>query len=178
MAYVYRHIRNDKNQVFYVGIGSDKYYSRAYTKWGRNKLWKNIVEKTEYVVEILFNDISWDDACKKEIEFIKLYGRKDIQNGTLVNLTDGGQGAKGIKRTDKHKKILSDRMKGKKLSLGLKRTEEHKKRISIALKEKKHSLGCKRTEEHKKKISQGVKNAYLQKIYDIDFERAKLLLGE
>ena len=155
MAYVYRHIRLDKNEVFYVGIGSDKYYSRAYTKWGRNKLWKNIVDKTEYSVEILFEDLDWELACKKEIEFIKLYGRKDLKNGTLTNLTDGGQGSLGTKRTDEHKKILSERMKGKRLALGIKQTEEAKN-----------------------KISNGVRNAYLEKIYDLDFARAKLFFNE
>jgi hypothetical protein len=155
MAYVYRHIRLDKNEVFYVGIGSDKYYSRAYTKWGRNKLWKNIVDKTEYSVEILFEDLDWELACKKEIEFIKLYGRKDLKNGTLTNLTDGGQGSLGTKRTDEHKKILSERMKGKRLALGIKQTEEAKN-----------------------KISNGVRNAYLEKMYDLDFARAKLFFNE
>ena len=29
MAYVYRHIRLDKNEPFYIGIGSDKEYKRA-----------------------------------------------------------------------------------------------------------------------------------------------------
>jgi hypothetical protein len=155
MAYVYRHIRLDKNEVFYVGIGSDKYYSRAYTKCGRNKLWKNIVDKTEYSVEILFEDLDWELACKKEIEFIKLYGRKDLKNGTLTNLTDGGQGSLGTKRTDEHKKILSERMKGKRLALGIKQTEEAKN-----------------------KISNGVRNAYLEKMYDLDFARAKLFFNE
>jgi hypothetical protein len=155
MAYVYRHIRLDKNEVFYVGIGSDKYYSRAYTKWGRNKLWKNIVDKTEYSVEILFEDLDWELACKKEIEFIKLYGRKDLKNGTLTNLTDGGQGSLGTKRTDEHKKILSERMKGKRLALGIKQTEEAKN-----------------------KISNGVRNAYLEKMYDLDFARAKFFFNE
>jgi hypothetical protein len=178
MAYVYRHIRLDKNEVFYVGIGSDKYYSRAYTKWGRNKLWKNIVDKTEYLVEILFDDISWQDACIKEVEFINLYGRKDLNNGTLTNMTDGGQGTLGTKRTEEHKKILSERMKGKKLSLGLKRTEEHKKKISVSLKNKKHALGCKRTEEHKRKISVANKIRHLEKMYDLDFARAKLFFNE
>lgn len=178
MAYVYRHIRLDKNEVFYVGIGSDKYYSRAYTKWGRNKLWKNIVDKTEYLVEVLFHDISWQDACIKEVEFINLYGRKDLNNGTLANMTNGGQGTLGIKRTEEHKKILSERMKGKTLSLGLKRTEEHKKKISVSLKNKKHALGCKRTEDHKRKISVANKNRHLEKMYDLDFARAKLFFNE
>jgi hypothetical protein len=29
MAYVYRHIRLDKNEPFYIGIGSDSSFARA-----------------------------------------------------------------------------------------------------------------------------------------------------
>ena len=84
---VYRHIRLDKNEVFYIGIGNEK---RPYTKKSRNKYWHNIVNKTEYRVDILFDDLSWEEACEKETEFIKLYGRKDLGKGTLVNMSDGG----------------------------------------------------------------------------------------
>lgn len=91
MSIVYRHIRHDKNEPFYVGIG--KTIKRAYhTGNRRTKHWNGIANITTYHVEILFEDISWEDAQKKEIELIKLYGRRNIGTGTLVNLTDGGQG--------------------------------------------------------------------------------------
>lgn len=93
MAYVYRHIRLDKNEPFYIGIGSDFIYKRANEKARRSNLWKKIIAKTDYDIEILFDDITYDEAKIKEIEFIKLYGRIDIGNGTLTNLTDGGDGS-------------------------------------------------------------------------------------
>lgn len=45
MAYVYRHIRLDKNQPFYIGIGVDEggNYKRAYNFIKRNNYWKNVV---------------------------------------------------------------------------------------------------------------------------------------
>ena len=178
MAYVYQHIRLDRNEVFYVGIGSDSRNQRAFNKLNRTKFWKSVLAKTEIKVEILKENISWDDACKLEKQLIKKYGRKDLGLGTLVNLTDGGDGANGCKRTDEHKKILSERMKGKKLSLGIKRTAEHKNKISQQMKGKRYALGLKRTDEHKRKISEGVKNAHLEKMYDLDYYRATLLLGE
>ena len=46
MAYIYKHTRNDTNEVFYIGIGSGKTYKRAYKKIGRSKFWNNIVKKT------------------------------------------------------------------------------------------------------------------------------------
>ena len=40
MAYLYRHIREDKNEPFYIGIGSDSTYKRANQtkKERRNKI--------------------------------------------------------------------------------------------------------------------------------------------
>ena len=39
MAYVYMHIREDKNEPFYIGIGNDDNgYKRAYSKRNRNTI--------------------------------------------------------------------------------------------------------------------------------------------
>jgi hypothetical protein len=97
VAYVYRHIRLDKNVPFYIGIGSDNLYKRAYIK-SRSKHWKSITKKTKYEVEIVLDNLSWEEACEKEKEFIKLYGRTDKNEGTLVNKTDGGEGSLGAIR--------------------------------------------------------------------------------
>jgi hypothetical protein len=86
---VYRHIRLDKNEPFYIGIGSSE--SRAYRKDGRNPLWSNIVEKTEYKVQILFEDLTREEACEKEIELISLYGRINKGDGILANISCGGE---------------------------------------------------------------------------------------
>jgi hypothetical protein len=101
MAYIYRHIRLDKNEPFYIGIGNDNSYKRAYYKYDRNYIWKNITNKTKYKVEIILDDLSWEEACEKEKEFISLYGRKDLKKGPLANLTSGGDGTIGYKRSKK-----------------------------------------------------------------------------
>lgn len=131
MAYLYRHIRLDKNIPFYIGIGNDTTYRRARTSNNRNKMWHNIVNKTSFEVEILLDDIPHEFAKLKEKEFIKLYGRKDLWLGPLVNCTDGGEGntnwseiqkiryaekRKGYKPTPETIKKLSESHKGKKLS--------------------------------------------------------------
>jgi NUMOD3 motif len=130
MAYVYRHIRLDKNEPFYIGIGSDPKYWRATKKSQRNILWKRVVAKTDYEVEIVMDDLTWDEACKKEIEFISLYGRKNICTGTLVNLTDGGEGSLGYKPTKETKEKLSKSLQGKPINLTkderIKRSERFK----------------------------------------------------
>lgn len=97
MAYVYRHIRTDLNLPFYIGIGSDNHYKRAYNK-NRNKHWKSITTKTSYEVEIMLDDLTWEEACEKEKELIKLYGRSDLHQGSLSNKTDGGEGSLGAIR--------------------------------------------------------------------------------
>ena len=130
-CYVYRHIRNDTDEVFYIGIGVTPLFKRAYSKHNRNNYWKNIVKFTDYTVEILIENVSWLTACEKEIEFITLYGRKDLKLGTLVNMTNGGEGTIGYIPSDATKKKQRERMKGKNhYFYGKKFTIEHCKKIS------------------------------------------------
>lgn len=123
MAYLYRHIRLDTNEVFYIGVGTTPH--RAYTKFGRNKHWGNIVNKTKYDIDIIIDDLSYDNALKKEKEFITLYGRKDLNKGTLVNMTDGGDGTIGVIFTEER----IEKMLGNKHMLNKKHAEETKSKI-------------------------------------------------
>ena len=183
MAYVYRHIRLDKNEPFYIGIGSAKNFARAYAKNNRNIHWQRIVAKTDYEVEILFDNLSNEDARTKEIEFIRLYGRDDLKTGSLVNLTDGGDGTlnkvlspeliekirnsnKGKKYSEEHKKRLSeihkerlkDPEKRKQLSISI-TGSKHKVERSLAHRQKIAENNRKRvyTEETRKKMSEAAK---------------------
>lgn len=94
--FVYRHIRTDKNVPFYIGIGTSQgdcyssHYQRAYATKNRNKWWKNIVNKTSYEVEIIYESNDYEYIKEKEKEFILLY------KNTLCNLTDGGDSAPEI----------------------------------------------------------------------------------
>lgn len=131
MAYVYRHIRIDKNVPFYIGIGSDKDGKRAFSKKGRNSHWEKIVAKTDYEVEILVNNISWDEACIKEKEFISIYGRRDNKTGTLANWTDGGEGVENVSIIAKEKMSRAKR--------GKKQSAEHIERAALKRRGYKHS---------------------------------------
>jgi len=114
MALVYKHIRLDTNQVFYIGVGkTDK---RPYSKIYRNKHWHNVVNKAGYTVEIIFNNLTWEEALQKECELIKEYGRLDNKTGILVNMTDGGDGVNGYKHTEEWKLANSIRNKNKIIS--------------------------------------------------------------
>ena len=101
MALVYRHIKPD-GTTFYIGIGVTK--KRAYSKHGRNRYWKNTVNKYGYEVQILTQNISYEDAKEYEKILISYYGRKDLSLGNLVNLTDGGEGSKNINEIERVKK--------------------------------------------------------------------------
>lgn len=148
MAYVYKHTKKDNNIVFYIGIG--KYISRAYSNKGRSKHWNNVVNKHGYFVEIIEKDLDWNTACEREKYWINFYGRLDLDEGTLVNMTNGGDGQVDriisvdtklklkLANIDKqlspeHKTKISNSSKGKKLS------DIHKQSLSNSLTGKPHS---------------------------------------
>ena len=126
MAIVYRHWRLDNNEVFYVGIGNKE--SRAYDFHRRNKMWKSVANKSKVESEIVCRNISWDLACELECFLIEEYGRKDLGNGTLVNLTNGGEGTLGVKQS---KETIAKRTLK---HLGRKNTSETKRKMSEARK--------------------------------------------
>lgn len=144
MGYLYRHIRKDTNEVFYIGVSckDDNRYKRAKEKDSRNPFWKNIVAKTEYDVEIVLEGLTDEALYEKEVEFIKLYGRRDLGTGTLVNMSDGGEVHIRKKLTEQHKANLSKAGKGRKHS------QETKLKISEGNK------GKNMPEEAKEKIRQ------------------------
>ncbi len=148
MAYVYQHIRLDTNEIFYIGISKGKKYNRAYLKIRRNLYWTNIINKTQYKVEIIKDNISWEEACIIEKELIAKYGRKDNNTGILANMTDGGEGKINVVYTEEQKEKLKNQFKN------LERTDNWKNNIKLA------KTGTKHSEETKKKISQSNKGKH------------------
>jgi hypothetical protein len=140
MAYVYRHIRLDTNQPFYIGIGSDDIgeYQRAYNKSKRSNFWKRIYAKANYRVDIVLDNLTWEEACEKEIELIALYGRLDKGLGILCNHTSGGEGTLGnIQSQDTINKRIAN---------------TDYTNISVAIK-KRNSTGWQKDPEFRKKVS-------------------------
>lgn len=108
MAVVYQHRRNTDNTIFYIGIGGD--VKRAYSIKARNVIWKGIVSRCGYTVDILHSDIDLNKARNIEIELISKYGRIDLETGILSNMTDGGEST--INLSKDVRKVLSDKKKG------------------------------------------------------------------
>ena len=114
MAYVYKHTRLDNNEIFYIGIGGNDCdsYKRAKSKDDRSDWWYRITNKTDYKVEILYDDIEWGEACLKERELIRIIGRRCLNEGTLVNFTEGGEGFRGH-HSEKTKTSISNTLSNK-----------------------------------------------------------------
>ena len=196
MAYVYAHTRNDTNEVFYIGIGTDSkgLYSRANNKHSRNNFWIKIFKKVGRKVHILYDNIEEDLAYFLEVQLIQFHGRRDLGLGTLCNLTDGGKGTKGHILTEEIRLLLSQLKTGTTLSENTRKkmsesgrrkifTEEHRRNLSISGKGKKRSpelcerirqsqLGRKHSEETKKKMSEAQKG--LRKGIPNDFKAIKV----
>lgn len=131
--YLYVHYRKDKNEPFYVGIGT-KYrsldYDRALCFKKRSEFWKRVFKKTKYVVMIIAESDNKQEIVNKEINYIKLLGKRKDKVGTLVNLTDGGEGLLG------HKVIWTEEMKDKIRKANKKRIikDSTREKLRIALK--------------------------------------------
>lgn len=114
--YIYKHIRPDTNDVFYIGKGNtskNSHVERYKTSSGRNKMWKSIVAKNNgiFITEIICYCETEEQVNKLEIEYISKYGRF-INGGTLCNMTDGGDGSTGLKVSEETRSKLSKRFSG------------------------------------------------------------------
>ena len=165
--YIYRHIRLDKEEPFYIGIGTknekrhrkvETEYLRAYSKDRLNSIWNKIVNKTPYEVEILLESDDYEFIKQKEREFISLYGRIDLGTGTLSNLTDGGEGV--TKLSDESIKKKSERMTGENNPQWGKTKE-----LSTNFGKPSPLKGVKQTKEHIEKRFNNLKSTYKTFIY-------------
>lgn len=140
--YVYQHIREDKNEIFYIGIGTKSKqdlrcntYSRAYSKHIDNNIWLKIIAKTNWKFEILFESDNRKEVEQMEITLISKYGRKCDKSGCLANLTLGGESNLGYKHTEEAIKKISEKAKRKRGYSSINYTPELKEKLSNIQKE-------------------------------------------
>ena len=105
--YIYRHIRLDINTPFYIGKGFGR---QAFVKTGRNEYWNRIVNKYNYKIEIIIDNLTENEAWDKEKLFIKLYKTFNLCE---ANITLGGEGASGLSVSIDTRNKLSKALKGK-----------------------------------------------------------------
>lgn len=69
---------------------------------------KQILSANQYpIIEIVFESDNADEVKTEEIRLIALYGRADLQLGTLTNHTNGGEGQSGAIFSNSHRNKLS-----------------------------------------------------------------------
>lgn len=125
--YVYIHRKASNGEIFYVGKGKN---NRCTSVKNRSKCWKHIHNKHGVTCEIVANSLMENEAFLLEKKLIKDIGRRDLNLGTLVNLTDGGDGVTNYKITD------ARRLQIKESSTGRRHTDKTKELISAANKGK------------------------------------------
>ena len=109
--YVYAHRRKTDNKIYYIGKGKGNRAWNLYTK-ERNIFWQNTHNKHGTIVEIILDKLTEQEAHSIETEFILFYGRKNNSTGTLVNMTDGGEGVSGKVFSSEERSKISNRFSG------------------------------------------------------------------
>jgi hypothetical protein len=107
--YVYKHVRKDDGVIFYIGKGKGK---RAWGIENRNPHWQHTVEKHGYDIVMIAENIDEKQSLDLEVKLIAFYGRNDKGNGTLTNMTDGGDGVSGYVYNDEQREARSIRTTG------------------------------------------------------------------
>lgn len=151
---VYKH--TFPNGKIYIGMTSQKPYKRW--KYGHGYTSQHIMDNAikEYgwgniKHEILFANLTKEQAEQKEIEMIKQFRSNEFEYG--YNLTSGGLINRGYKHSDEFRAKISERQRGKPSSRkGCHLTDEQKKHLSDLNKGKRLS------QKTKDKMSKARKN--------------------
>ena len=155
MYTVYQH-KNKTNGKVYIGITSRKPEERWGDKGCNYKTsphFYSAIQKygwDNFEHNILFIDLTKEQACLKEQELIKKFNSMNRDYG--YNSTSGGE---IFIMNEETKQKISQSMIGNKNGSGHVCTEEKKQKISEAQK------GRKFTEEHKQKLSDAAKNRHV-----------------
>lgn len=123
--YVYLHIKETTGEPFYVGKG---FGNRFLIKQHRSLHWNRIVNKYGYDTIFLETNLSEKESLEREIYWIERIGRKDLDNGPLVNFTNGGDGLSGYIKSEETRRKISEGNKGRIVS------KETREKMSKSLK--------------------------------------------
>jgi hypothetical protein len=138
--YVYEHYEIGSTEPFYVGKGHG---DRAYQKRSKRKnaLWHEIVSLCGgFEVKFVAENMSEIDALWLETMCIACWGRRNIGEGNLINLTDGGEGASGAVRSIYTKRSISTKMKNNQNSTGSIRNKKIRLDRHMQMKGKNHPM--------------------------------------
>lgn len=102
MFYTYAHYRADDNRIFYIGKGKG---SRHKSISCRNIHWRRTVALYGFKSEILCRWNTESEAFEHEKFLIKMFRELGHK---LVNITDGGEGASGVKMSEEQKQKIRE----------------------------------------------------------------------
>ncbi len=192
-------------EPFYVGKGSNGRANSHLNKNKDNSYFDRKIKKIQRCfcsnpIVIKYKEMLMEkEAFAIEIHMIQTIGRHDKKQGPLCNHTDGGDGVRGNKQTEKQKAALLFANLGKKQSKeqiekrvkhlrGVPRSDDVKKKISLSnkgktrspeVKEKLSKIHKNMSEETKKKMSISALNRSEEHRRKIgDFFRGKPLTDE
>lgn len=126
-AYVYLHYRADNRSIMYVGKGRR---GRWLSKNGRGGYWTNSAKLHGVIAEIVQDNLDDDSAMLLEMWLIAKFRHEGM---SLVNRTDGGEGASGFKQSEETKELRASKMRGELHPFyGKKMSKEHRHKLSIS----------------------------------------------
>ena len=112
--YVYLH-RKPNCKTFYIGIGKTK--KRLLSTLSRNNHWINTVlsENNSFYAQVVFENLSKEDACELEVFLIETYGVINLTNMTLGGetgvISNSKESIEKMKKSHKGVKLLPHHVK-------------------------------------------------------------------
>lgn len=100
---VYLHIRADDGLCFYVGMGRP---ARPFDYKNRSTYWLRVAAIHGVITQVLYTGLSFDEAVMIERSYIAHFRKSPF--ATLVNLTSGGEGMKGVNDSEETRKRKSE----------------------------------------------------------------------
>ena len=113
MFYTYVHRKASNGEIFYIGKGAGNRLDRFNN---RNNHWHKTVAKHGLISEKVLETELEDEALELERFLISEIGRRDLGDGPLVNMTDGGDGVSGHKHSSDSRSRMSESHRGVPLS--------------------------------------------------------------
>ena len=101
-------------EPFYIGISKNKNRKNVHFQPSKlndgsikSRTIQKIIEKGLKVGQIiLYDHLTFKEACEIEIDFIKYFGRRKDKTGVLTNITEGGEGNIGLIHSEEVLKLL------------------------------------------------------------------------
>ena len=151
-------LKRDNGEAFYVGAGKENRPKKHLSGGGGIPAVINVIKEhrdrgSNILIYVDSNHESRRSAFYREVELIKEIGRSDNSNGTLVNLTDGGEGVSGLNVSQDRIRMMSE--------FQTERFKSYSERVRTSIATKK-GMDC---EEVRRKCKDGITKAWSNQEY-------------